>query len=107
MKANGGVNVDYFFDRGVSMEHTIINLKELITKVEELKGHWVGKYLVKAYVSCYRGKKSPVDLSQFNNLDSGNQQLFLQILHMRSHWLYDDEQLFQCEKKLKQLVGIK
>lgn len=84
-----------------------INLQELIDKVKELENHWVAKFLVKAYVSCYRGKKSPVDLRLFNSLDSGNQDLFIKILNMRNGWPYSDEQLYQGEKILKKLVGIK
>lgn len=78
----------------VAMAVNSIDLNELIKKVESLEKHWVGKFLVKAYVSCYRGKKSPVDLSQFVNLDAGNQDLFIKILNMRNGWPYTDEQLY-------------
>ena len=84
-----------------------LNLEKLIEKVEELKSHWVGKFLAKAYISAYRGRKSPIDLRLYNSLDQGNKDLFIQILNMRNGWLYSDEQLYQGEQKLKQIVNIK
>lgn len=84
-----------------------IDLNELIKVVDEMKNHWVGTYLVRVYVSCYRGKKSPVDLRQFVNLDSSNQDLFIKIINMRNGWPYTDEQLYQAETILKKLVGIR
>lgn len=91
----------------MAMAVNTIDLNDLIEKVTEMKNHWVGKYLVKAYVSCYRGTKSPVDLRQFVNLDSGNQDLFIKILNMRNGWPYSDEQLYKAEQILKKIVGIK
>lgn len=83
-----------------------LDLNELLDAVNKLKKHWVGKYLVKTYVSCYRGKNILVDLRQFKNLDRGNQNLFVGILNMREFgWC--DETLYQVEQKLKKLVGIK
>jgi len=86
---------------------TPLNLNELIKAVSELKGHWVGKYLTKIFISCYRGKKSPVDLRQFCNLDQDNQALFMQIINMRSYSGWSDEALYQAECILKNTVGIK
>lgn len=84
-----------------------IDLNELINKVKDMKSHWVGKFLVKAYVSTYRGKKMLTDLQLFNSLDAGNQDHFIKILNMRNGWPYTDEQLYQAETILKKLVGIK
>jgi hypothetical protein len=84
-----------------------LNLNELIASVRELKSHWVGKYLTKIFISCYRGKKSPVDLRQFSNLDQGNQALFMQIINMRAYPGWSDENLYQAECILKKTVGIK
>jgi hypothetical protein len=94
-------------DLQMAMAINHIDLNQLIAAVDELKNHWVGPYLVRVYVSCYRGKKSPVDLRQFVNLDSGNQDLFIKILNMRNGWPYTDEQLYKAEQILKKLVGIK
>lgn len=91
----------------MAMAINTIDLNQLIKVVEEMKNHWVGKYLVKAYVSCYRGTRSPIDLRKFVNLDSGNQDLFIKILNMRNGWPYSDEQLYQAEQILKKIVGIK
>jgi len=85
----------------------ILDLNELLKAVDELKGHWVGKYLTKVFISCYRGKKSPIDLRQFNNLDYENRDLFMQIINMRTFSGWNDENLYQCEIRLKKLVGIK
>jgi len=84
-----------------------IDLNGLITAVKDLKNHWVGKFLVKAYVSTYRGKKMLTDLQLFNSLDAGNQDHFIKILNMRNGWPYTDEQLYQAEQILKRIVGIK
>jgi hypothetical protein len=84
-----------------------LNLNELITAVKDLKNHWVGKYLTKAFVSCYRGKKSTIDLQLFNSLDMQNRELFIQILNMRSYPGWNCENLYQTELILKKLVGIK
>lgn len=84
-----------------------LDLNELLVAVEELKNHWVGKYLTKVFISCYRGKKSPIDLRQFCNLDCDNQALFIQIINMRSLPSWSDENLYQCEQRLKKIVGIK
>ncbi len=43
-----------------------LNLDELIKAVSELKGHWVGKYLTNIFISCYRGKKSPVTIGLYD-----------------------------------------
>ena len=91
----------------MSEEMLNLDLNELITAVDELKSHWVGKYLVKVFVSCYRGKKSPIDLRQFVNLDADNRRLFMQIINMRTLQGWNDENLYQCEQQLKKLVGIK
>lgn len=87
--------------------NTPLDLNKLIATVEDLKNHWVGKYLTKAFVSCYRGKKSPIDLQLFNSLDTDNRELFIQILNMRSHHGWNCENLYQTEQILKKLVGIK
>jgi len=84
-----------------------LDLNELLAAVKELKDHWVGKYLTKVFISCYRGKKSPIDLRQFNNLDYENRDLFMQIINMRTFSGWNDENLYQCEIRLKKLVGIK
>lgn len=84
-----------------------INLNELINQVKKMKSHWVGKFLVKAYVSTYRGKKMLTDLQLFNSLDAGNQDHFIKILNMRNGWPYTDEHLYQAEQILKKIVGIK
>ncbi|UUO22853.1 hypothetical protein FGD67_06365 [Colwellia sp. M166] len=84
-----------------------LDINELLTVVTELQSHWVGKYLAKAFISCYRGKKSPIDLRQFSNLDHDNRELFIQILNMRTHSNWNDENLYQCELWLKKIVGIK
>ena len=89
------------------MENEFLDLNELLRAVEELKSHWVGQYLAKAYVSCYRGKKSPINLRLFNQLDMNNRRLFVLILNMRSDPLWSDEELYQTEIKLKKTVGIK
>lgn len=86
---------------------TSLDLNNLLAVVKDLKSHWVGKYLVKVFISCYRGKKSPIDLSQFCNLDCNNQLLFMQIMNMRTMSGWSDENLYQCEIRLKKLVGIK
>jgi hypothetical protein len=86
---------------------SLLDLNELLTVVNELKNHWVGKYLAKAFISCYRGKKSPIDLRLFNNLDHSNRELFIQILNMRTFSGWNDENLYQCELRLKKIVGIK
>ena len=79
----------------------------LLEKVEELKGHWVGKYLVNVYISCYRGTKKQIDLKLFSILDEGNKKLFIGILNMRKDWLYSDEDLYEIEQQLKKIVGVK
>jgi len=84
-----------------------LDLNELLAAVKELKDHWVGNYLTKVFISCYRGKKSPIDLRQFNNLDYENRDLFMQIINMRTFSGWNDENLYQCEIRLKKLVGIK
>ena len=89
------------------MNQELLDLNALLAAVEELKDHWVGKYLAKAYVSCYRGKKSPIDLRLFNSLDTGNRGLFIGILNMRTYHQWNDEQLYQVELRLKEMVGIK
>jgi hypothetical protein len=86
---------------------TILDLNELIAAVKELKNHWVGKYLTKVFISCYRGKKSPIDLRQFCNLDAANRQLFMEIMNMRTFSGWNDEALYQTELRLKEIVGIK
>jgi len=86
---------------------TALDLNQLIAAVKELKNHWVGKYLTKAFVSCYRGKKSPIDLQLFNSLDVHNRELFIQILNMRSYPGWSCENLYTTELILKKLVGIK
>ena len=91
----------------MAMAINTIDLNALIKVVDGLKNHWVGKYLVKAYVSTYRGKKMHTDLQLFNSLDAGNQDQFIKILNMRNGWPYTDEQLYQGEQILKKLVGIK
>lgn len=85
----------------------ILDLNELLEAVNELKGHWVGKYLVRVFISCYRGKKMLIDLQKFNNLDSSNRALFMAIINMRSFSGWNCEELYQAELKLKKLVGIK
>ena len=84
-----------------------LNLDELIKVVEELKCHWVGKYLTKVFISCYRGKKTSIDLRLFNQLDCNNQGLFIGILNMRSDRNWNDETLYQVELKLKKIVRLK
>lgn len=84
-----------------------LNLDELIKVVEELKGHWVGTYLTKVFVSCYQGKKTPIDLKQFNNLDHNNKTLFIGILNMRSGRNWNDESLYQVMLKLKKIVRLR
>lgn len=91
----------------VNEYNEFLNLEKLIQKVKELKSHWVGKFLAKAYISAYRGRKSPIDLRLYNSLDQGNKNLFIQILNMRNGWLYSDDQLYQGEQALKKIVGIK
>jgi len=84
-----------------------LDINELLTEVTELQNHWVGKYLAKAFISCYRGKEIQIDLRLFNNLDHGNRDLFIQILNMRTYSGWNDENLYQCELHLKKIVGIK
>lgn len=84
-----------------------LNLNELLTVVTEMKNHWVGKYLARAFISCYSGKKLQIDLRLFNNLDYSNRDLFIQILNMRTYSSWNDENLYQCELRLKKIVGIK
>jgi hypothetical protein len=87
--------------------NSILDLNELLAAVEELKNHWVGKYLARVFISCYRGKKMQIDLRQFNNLDLSNRELFMQIINMRTFSGWNDENLYLCELRLKKLVGIK
>jgi hypothetical protein len=87
--------------------NSTLDLNKLLAAVNELKDHWVGKYLAKVFISCYRGKKSPIDLRQFGNLDAENRELFMQIINMRTQYGWNDENLYQCELRLKKLVGIK
>lgn len=89
------------------LENEPLDLNELIRVVGDMKKHWVGTYLVRVFISCYRGKKSPIDLRKFVSLDHSNQQLFMQIIHMRSFPGWNDEALYQCEQIIKKLVGIK
>jgi hypothetical protein len=89
------------------LENEPLNLNELIRVVDDMKKHWVGTYLVRVFISCYRGKKSPIDLRKFVSLDHSNQTLFMQIIHMRSFPGWSDENLYQCEIRLKKLVGIR
>lgn len=92
-----------------NMNNTLapLNLNELLTVVTEMKNHWVGMYLARAFISCYRGKKLQIDLRLFNNLDYSNRDLFIQILNMRTYSGWNDENLYQCELHLKKIVGIK
>lgn len=94
-------------DLQMAMAINTIDLNELIAVVTEMKNHWVGNYLVRAYVSAYRGKKSAIDLRKFVSLDTCNQDHFIKILNMRNGWPYTDEQLYQAEQILKRIVGIK
>ena len=84
-----------------------LDLNELLAVVEDMKKHWVGVYLARMFISCYRGKKSPIDLRKFASLDQSNQQIFMQIINMRSFPGWSDENLYQCELRLKKIVGIK
>lgn len=86
---------------------TPLDLNQLIAAVKELKNHWVGWYLTKVFISCYRGKKSPIDLQLFCKLDVHNRELFIQILNMRTYPGWNCENLYQTELILKKLVGIK
>lgn len=79
----------------------------LLQVVDEFKAHWVGKFLAQIYIGVYRGTKKQIDWRLFNQLDANNRAIFDQILNMRNGWIYTDEQLYQIEIKLKQLVGIK
>lgn len=89
------------------LDNEPLDLNELISVVDDMKKHWVGKYLVRVFISCYRGKKSAIDLRMFASLDQSNQQLFMQIINMRSFPGWSDEALYQCEQQLKKLVGIR
>lgn len=99
--------LDQNHDLQMAMAINTIDLNELIAVVTDMKKHWVGDFLVKAYVSTYRGKRMMIDLQRFVHLDSSNQDHFIKILNMRNGWPYTDEQLYKAEVILKEIVGIK
>ena len=89
------------------MSTTYLDAVLLLEKVEDLKNHWVGKYLAEAFISSYRGTNKPMNLKLFNSLDEGNKKLFIGILNMRKDWLYSDEELYEIEQQLIDIAGVK
>jgi hypothetical protein len=61
---------------------------------------WLGR----AYLSWYRGSQL-IALNGFESLDSGNRNLFHQMLMLRKQPGWNDEYLYELEKELIRIIG--
>jgi hypothetical protein len=89
------------------MENTTMQTKELLQKlVEAVEGGGdAAVFLGEAYISFYRGRQNKVELRDVDTLDAENFVLFQDMLTLRRRPGWSDDELFQVEQRIKQILG--
>lgn len=80
---------------------------ELLQKILEAaeSGGSAATFLGEAFISFYRGGKNKIDLRGVDKLDEENFQLFAEMLTLRRRPGWSDDELFQFEQKIRQVMA--